>query len=119
MIFLSEGTVENWVVLTHFKTLKDNTNNVVHGKFRSPLLQDTGIQRILPAASVLQKVSVVHNCDYGQCTFTNAEQTVVEEREASSKERYVFQHDPSNKVYLLNRFYLGESWKYIPDETEA
>ena len=94
-----------------------NTSNVVRGKFQSPLLQDTGIQRIVPATALLEKVSVVHNCN-AQCYFTDAEQSVVEERESTNRQKYIFQHDLSNKVYILNRFYLGESWKYIPDETE-
>jgi hypothetical protein len=46
----------------------------------------------------------------------DAELPVVEEREVNNKERYIFEHDLSNKLYVLNRFYLGESWKYIPDE---
>jgi hypothetical protein len=46
----------------------------------------------------------------------DAELPVVEEREINNKERYIFEHDLSNKLYVLNRFYLGESWKYISDE---
>ena len=117
MQFSSDGVAGRWVLFTEFKTVRDDNNNVVHGKFRSPLLEDTEIQRIIPATALLQKVSVVHNCDC-QCGFADAEQSVVEEREITNKERYIFQHDLSNKVYILNRFYLGESWKYIPDETE-
>ena len=93
----------------------DDNDNMVYGKFRSPLLEETDIKRLIPSTALLEKVSVVHNCDY-QCGFAEAEMPVVEEREITNKEKFIFEHDQSNKVHMLNRFYLGESWKYIPDD---
>ena len=111
MEFSSDGIAENYVFFTEFKILRDmNTSNVVRGKFQSPLLEDTGMQQIIHAKALLEKVSVVHNCN-AQCHFTDAEQSVVEERESIDRQKYLFEHDLSNKVYILNRFYLGESWK--------
>ena len=115
MQFSSDGATENWVLLAELKMLRDDANNVVYGKFTSPLLEEKEIKILIPATALLQKVSVVHNCDY-RCGFVDAELPVVEEREINNKERYIFEHDLSNKLYVLNRFYLGESWKYISDE---
>lgn len=95
--------------------MRDDDGNIVYGKFRSPLLEETEVKRLIPSTALLEKVSVVHNCDY-RCGFVDAEIPVVEEREINNKERYIFEHEQSNKVHILNRFYLGESWKFIPDE---
>jgi hypothetical protein len=62
--FSSDGATENWVLLAKLKMLRDDANNVVHGKFTSPLLEEKEIKRLIPATALLQKVSVVHNCDY-------------------------------------------------------
>ena len=114
MQFSSDKRIENWVLSTKLKMMKDNNGDIVQGKFGSPLLEETEEKRLVSATAILEKVSVVHNCDH-RCAFMDGELAVVEEREVANKERYIYQHDFSNKVYLLNRFYLGESWKYILD----
>ena len=91
-----EGSDKNWVLTTPIYPLKDELGHVIHGKFQS-------------------KVSLVHNCD-GNCMYTNGAKQVVEERETITSERITYEHDYTNKRYILNRFYLGEAWKYIPDQ---
>lgn len=68
--------------------------------------------RIISSMDLVEKVSVTHSCTEN-CAFQTGEQTFVVEREAISKEAFIFSHDFSNKLYLLNPFYLGESYKYI------
>ena len=104
MQFSSDGIAENCVLFTEFKILRCEYQHVVHGKFRSHLLEDTGVQRIRPATALLEKVSVVHNYN-AQCYFTDAEQSVVEERECADKNTFSNMISPT--TYILNRFYLG------------
>ena len=68
--------------------------------------------RIISSMDLVEKVSVTHSYTEN-CAFQTGEQTFVVEREAISKEAFIFSHDFSNKLYLLNPFYLGESYKYI------
>ena len=94
--------------------MRADDGDVLHGKFMSPVLQKSEERRLISTKNILEKVSLVHNCD-NRCSFVNTDNPIVEEREIVTSERCVYQHDLSNKYYLLNRFYLGESWKYIPD----
>ncbi|XP_028418045.1 uncharacterized protein LOC114542821 [Dendronephthya gigantea] len=98
--FSLDGVTENWVLLAEFKKKIDDNGNIVYGKFRSPLLEETETKRLIPSTALLEKVSVVHNCDY-QCGFVDAEMPVVEEREVTNKDKHIFEHDQSNKVHML------------------
>ena len=106
------GKSENWVLLSELEVAKDEEENIIFGKFSSPLLSLTTVMRSVPSTALVKKVSVVHNCT-NSCQFNMGEQQILEERELCSREGYIYQHDLSNKTYILNRFYLGESWKYI------
>ncbi|CAB4010556.1 Hypothetical predicted protein [Paramuricea clavata] len=103
----------NWVLTIPYQLMRADDGDVLHGKFTSPVLQKCEERRLISTKNILEKVSLVHNCD-NRCSFVNTDHPIVEEREIVTSERCVYQHDLSNKYYLLNRFYLGESWKYIP-----
>ncbi|CAB4015206.1 Hypothetical predicted protein [Paramuricea clavata] len=112
--FSHEEQPANWVLLTPYTPLRAADGDVLYGKFRSPILEETEGKALVRANAVLEKVNMVHNCDH-RCAFTITDHHCAEEREMVTTERCVFQHDMANKTYLINRFYLGETWKYIPD----
>ena len=47
MQFSLDGATENWVLLAELKMLRDDANNVVYGKFISPLLEEKEIKRLI------------------------------------------------------------------------
>ncbi|XP_028417046.1 uncharacterized protein LOC114541311 isoform X2 [Dendronephthya gigantea] len=110
---LGENKV-NLVLTTPLDLVLTDDGNVLHGKFISPVLEESDSKELVDAVTILEKVSLAHYCD-DDCTFVNGDHPVLEERETIASERLTYKHDFSNKRYLLNKFYLGESWKYIPD----
>ena len=109
-----DGNDRNWVLMTPFNATEDELGDIVHGKFLSPVLEESEEQHLVDSKSILEKVSLVHDCD-GNCVYKNGAKQVVEERETVTSEKITYEHDFTNKRNLVNRFYLGESWKYIPD----
>jgi hypothetical protein len=54
--------------------------DVLHGKFRSPILEETEGKALVRANAVVEKVNMVHNCDH-RCAFTITDHHCAEERE--------------------------------------
>ena len=103
-----------WVLTTSYNVSLTDDGQILYGKYNSMVLQETEEKKLLVASHILEKICLVHNCDNG-CIFVNEDHPVVEERETVRTERCVFVRDRTNKFYLLNRYYLGESWRHFQD----
>ncbi len=104
-------------MVKRYHLVETEDGDILHAKFCSAVLEESEELSLVNASNIIEKVSIVHNCDQ-RCMFANKDKPRVEEREIVSAEREVFEHDFTNNCYLLNRFYLGESWKYIPEVPE-
>jgi hypothetical protein len=62
---------------------------------------------------VVDKVCLVHDCENGNCSFGQAENTIRIERETVTKDSFTYVHGTDHNYYLLNKLYLGESMKYF------
>ena len=62
---------------------------------------------------VKEKLSISHQCVKGHCKYEQANKTFTRAREEFFKQCQVYEHDSINNILLLNRFYHGESWKYV------
>ena len=96
MQFSHEEQPANWVLLTPYTPIRAADGDVLHGKFRSPILEETEGKALVRANAVVEKVNMVHNCDH-RCAFTITASLIItacaEEREMVRTERCVFQHD--------------------------
>ena len=90
----------------------NESNEVILASFQCPRVRKTGEVVLILANHAIDQVCLVHDCASGNCTFKEAETTVMVEREAVTKLAFTYVHD-TNCDYLINKFYLGESLKYF------
>ncbi len=63
---------------------------------------------VVPSASVLSNVSMVHECT-GQCTFSTAPRPTIVEREAVELATGLsYFHDYSNNMFFLNIYSMDQ-----------
>ena len=98
-------------VVISYTMIRDEDGTPTLGKFNSVRLMSTSSKLLIKPDQIIKKVSLAHECGPG-CTFLETEKDVREEREMVRKTLYVYKHDDANNVYLVNRFHLGEIWKY-------
>ena len=109
----TETSHVNWAQVKQYAFIEDETGQVQHGRFDSPLLKKTNRVAIVKSSDICHKVNIVHNCNNGHCKFEDAHHTFVEEREGVVRDALIFKHDYANNTYLINRFYLGNGFEPI------
>ena len=110
--------IANWMRATEIKLARDISGNVQRGKFYCPLMEANEREILVSPATIMQKISLVHDCSNAHCEFRNEMNTSVEEREVVTDRKMIYCHDMSHQTFLLNRFMLGEMWRYSQDESE-
>lgn len=103
--------IANWMRATEIKLARDISGNVKR-------LKRANDREILVSVTIMQKISLVHDCSNAHCEFRNEMNTSVEEREVVTDRKMIYCHDMSHQTFLLNRFMLGEMWRYFQDESE-
>ena len=96
-----------------YNVVRDVTGQLQYGRFNCPLLMKTERKEMIPSKMVKDKLCISHQCVQGHCKYEEGNKTFTKEREEVVKQCQVYVHDSTNNIFLLNRFYLGESWKYV------
>ena len=108
----TETSQVKWVQqVKQYAFIEDETGQVQHGRFDSPLLKKTNRVAIVKSSDICHKVNIVHNCNNGHCKFEDAHHTFVEE--SVVRYAHIFKHNYANNTYLINRFYLGNGFEPI------
>ena len=99
-------TDKEWVQVQQFVPCRDDDNNIIKGSFDCHIFELKEDTAFVPSTNIISKVSLMHDCKNGQCSFdTEGRQSKVE-REIITRREYSFIHT-DYKFYLLNRFYLS------------
>ena len=104
---------EYLVEIQKANSCKDEQGETTLGSFQCPIVEKTKENIIIPSLQVIDKVCLVHDCGNGNCSFSQAENTIMVERECITKETFTYVHNTEHNFFLLNKFHLGECLQYF------
>lgn len=94
------GSVSSYC-LVRLLDYMDLLGEQILNEYDCPLLSMTNLLYCIPSNSVIQAVSVVHECT-SSCTFVQASTSRRVEHEVVDSTDILFKHDLSNKMYCYN-----------------
>lgn len=86
----------------------DNFGTPLTNEYDCPLLSLTGLFRCVSSYSVVQTVSIIHECT-STCTIKHVATTSQVERLSIESQKDVFVHDYTNNLFSLNIYCMHSS----------
>ena len=86
----------------------DSYGILVTNEFDCPLLSLTTLFRCIPSHSIMQTVSIIHECT-PSCVFKHTNTSTQVERETVVSQKLLFVHDYSNNMFSFNVYCMHSS----------